>query len=140
MPAKILRLLGNILDEPISRLANQIMFQRRWPSYWRTHWIVPLHKRTEKYKAFNYRGVHLTSHIAKSAERLIAIDYLADAQHPECMGRHQFAYQKKTAPGMHLQYLFQMCWKGLINNRKRLAIYCFDVSGVVDTVKAPRLL
>ena len=63
VPARILHFFYNELAEPISRLARQVLLQRRWPKIWRSHWIIPLYKKKEKYSAGNYRGVHLTSHV-----------------------------------------------------------------------------
>ena len=63
VPARILKMFHSELSVPIAKLAQQVLRQRRWPEIWRLHWIVPPYKRKEKFKANNYRGVHLTYHV-----------------------------------------------------------------------------
>ena len=37
-----------------------------WPSRWRLHHVIPVYKRGSVYDPDNYRGVHLTSVVAKT--------------------------------------------------------------------------
>ena len=71
LPTHVLKTCARLLAAPLQKLAMRILAEGRWPENWIQHWIAPLYKRKEVFKAGNYRGVHLTSQVSKAMERLL---------------------------------------------------------------------
>ena len=91
------------------------------------------------YDARNYRGVHLTAELAKVVERLILSlfePYLAATM---TFGENQFAYTKQRGARDALAQLVLTRIEALALGRK-IGVYCSDVSGAFDRVKAERLV
>ena len=70
---RILKNCADTLGLPIAILARKSVDEEHWPSIWKAHWILPLYKKRSVFDASNYRGVHLTSQVAKVIERLLDI-------------------------------------------------------------------
>ena len=78
---------------PLSKLARRILELRRWPEAWVVHRVVAIHKRNAVFKLANYRGVHLTSQIAKVNERVLSPFFVPKLER-QAFSVHQFAYRK----------------------------------------------
>ena len=130
---------ARLLDAPLQKLAMRILAEGRWPDNWIQHWIAPLYKRTEVFKAGNYRGVHLTSQVSKAMERLLVpsfVPYLNTSGHFGC---NQFGYQKERGARDALAFLV-LDWIMSINKRRKVGVYCSDVSGAFDKVEKTRMV
>ena len=46
LPTRILKVCADALCDPVSQLVQSILQWGQWPSAWRLHWIVPLHKKS----------------------------------------------------------------------------------------------
>ena len=76
LPTHILKNCARLLAAPLQKFAMRILAEGRWPDNWIQHWIAPLYKRKEVFKAGNYRGVHLTSQVSKAMERLLVPSFV----------------------------------------------------------------
>ena len=110
---------------------------KSWP--WREHWIVPIFKKKAVFAASNYRGIHLTAQLSKVVERLLLPLIEPHISRTVAFGPNQFAYTKCRGARDALAYL-TMSWLLALNRRKKVAVYCSDVSGAFDRVRAERLL
>ena len=54
--AHVLQKCSHVLAEPVSVLAGRIADTGVWPDLWRTHWVVPLHKRGSRHDGDHFRG------------------------------------------------------------------------------------
>ena len=68
---KVIRHCAASIVKPVSLICNMILDQGRWPAPWRNHWICKFHKKKSKAGAGNYRGLHLTSQMSKTCERIL---------------------------------------------------------------------
>ena len=99
----------------------------------RTYTCIP------NFTADNYRGVHLTSQLSKVVERLIGLSLLPYISHPLRTGSHQFAYVKQKGSKDALAIL-TLSWIAALNDRRKIAVLCSDVSGAFDRVSRERIL
>ena len=58
---RLLKHCSQQLALPLSLLGRRILDTGEWPDVWRSHWIVPIHKKKSVYDPSNDRGIHLTS-------------------------------------------------------------------------------
>ena len=138
LPTRILKWAASSLARPLTLLTRKILEQGKWPDAWREHWIVALHKRASVYDAKNYRGVHLTPQISKAVERIIANllqPYLVPL---DIFGENQFAYTKQRGARDAIAFLV-MTWIWSFEQKEKVGVFCSDVQGAFDRVRADRL-
>ena len=82
---------------------------------------------------------HLTAQLSKVAERLVLPILETHISHTVASGPNQFAHMKGRGARDALAFLV-MSWILALNRRKSVAVYCSDVSGAFDRVRAERLL
>ena len=72
-------------------------------------------------------------------ERLIGSRFLPQLVRSNAFGSNQFAY--RAAHGSRDALLFLVCsWLLALAGRRRVGLYCSDVSGAFDRVSASRLI
>ena len=138
-PTKVLKHCHAALAEPLLQLAAHILLTGHWPTQWTEHWIAALYKKKEVFKPGHYRGVHMTSQLAKVMERLLGLLFLPQLSCEMSIGPNQFAYCKKRGSRDALLFLV-LSWMECFLRKCRVALYCSDVSGAFDKVDAERLL
>ena len=69
--AKVSQKLAPVLAVPIAVLCRRILQEGQSPPTWRVHDCVSIFKRGAAFQASNYRGIHLTSVVAKVVERVV---------------------------------------------------------------------
>ena len=104
-----------------------------------THWIVPIFKRGTVFRAGKYRGVHLTAQISKVVERLVKTLLDPYLERTLAYGVNQFAYRQERGARDALALLV-IEWIIALNGRGKVAVYCSDVAGAFDRVKATLLV
>ena len=139
VPTRILKRCAKVLAPVLHLLILGILKFREWPSIWREHWVVPLYKRKSVYDPGNYRGIHSTFQISKVAERVIASLFVPQLICSGAYGRNQFAYMPERGARDALAQLV-LTWISLLSKRRKIAVYCSDVSGAFDKVNSRRLL
>ena len=139
LSAKVLRKCYRVLAVPIVLLCRLILSSGQWPAQWKLHWIYPLYKKSARSNPGNYHGIHLTPQLSKVVERVFAIHLTTFFESSGAYGDHQFAYIHKR--GYRDALTFNVCtWIWALGIGKRVALYCSDVSGAFDRVRAERLL
>ena len=139
IPTRILKQCAHALAPVLHKLIIAILTFGEWPTIWRVHWVVPLYKRKSVYDPGNYRGIHLTSQISKVAERVIAALFVPQLICSGAFGRNQFAYMPERGARDALAQLV-LTWISLFGRKRKIAVYCSDVSGAFDKVNSRRLL
>ena len=69
---EILKRLESVLAVPFTRVVRRLYHEGCWPEIWKKHVIVPIFKKGAAFDPEKYRGVHLTTILSKTAERMIA--------------------------------------------------------------------
>ena len=139
LPALILKKMAEPLARPVSMLLQRIVASGQWPDCWRAHWIIPRHKREAVCYAKNYRGVHLTDQISKVSERLLGSHLQSHAEAMGMFGPNQFAYRKGLGSRDALAFMTTK-WIWAFEQQKKVAVFCSDVQGAFDRVRATRLI
>ena len=127
LPAKVLKHCAVELAQPVAALARAILQFGVWPDSWRTHWVVPIHKRKAKADPANYRGVHLTSQLSKVMERLPGNFFLPFLSRTGAFGPNQFAYTKGRGTRDALACNASW-WIHCVAHGKKLVLYCSNVA------------
>ena len=139
MPARILKSCVEQLAKPLQIFLKRLHETASWPESWREHWVVCIYKEKAVFFSSNDRGVHLTAQLSKVAELLLLPMLVPHNSHTVAFGPTQFAYTTGRGARDALVYL-TMSWVLVLNRRKKVAVYCSDVSGAFDRVRAERLL
>ena len=71
LSAQMLKRLADALALPLAILIRRIFYEASWPEQWRLHHIMPLFKRGSAFLPGQYRGIHLSSILVKTVERVI---------------------------------------------------------------------
>ena len=138
IPAAILKRICKQIAAPFTVLCRRLLQEACWPRIWRLHVICPLYKRGSAFTAGNYRGVHLTAILAKTAERLICRDLIKHL-HTGKFGPDQWAF----TPGLSARDLVTasfLFWILAICTGNKIAAYLGDISGAFDRVYKDYLL
>lgn len=138
-PTRILKRCAKVLAPVLHVLILAILKFGEWPTTWKEHWVVPVFKTKSVYDPGNYRGIHLTSQISKVAKRIIASLFMPQLICSGAFGRNQFAYMPERGARDALAQRV-LAWISLLSQRRKIAVYCSDVSGAVDKVNSRRLL
>lgn len=138
VPTRVLKECAAELAKPLETLARRVLEAGRWPEAWVLHWILPLFKKKEPWAPGNYRGVHLTSQVGKTVERLLQKSFGGFLSSAECAGMNQFAYRKERG-ARDLLALLVLSWLLGFDKGRKYCLYCSDVAGAFDRVEAERL-
>ena len=139
LPARILRRCSKALARPVALIGRQLLRSGEWPDGWKLHWIFPLHKKKTRADAAHYRGIHITSRLSKTLERLLASLFGPFLEATGAYGSNQFAYSQGRGVRDALAYNV-LQWLTAFHAKRTVALYCSDVSGAFDRVSAQRLL
>ena len=137
--ARVLKLCAPELSVPFSRLARSIVSSGEWPAVWTVHWIHPLHKRLSLHDPEHYRGIQLTPQISKAMERFLGEQFIPRAVSDGFFGARQFAYTPERGARDALFWLVIFSIQTFAGSG-RVGLYCSDVAGAFDRVRASRLL
>ena len=139
LASRVLKHCSAALALPIAILARRILHSGIWPSFWKVHWIFPLFKKRSVYEPSNYRGIHLTAQVAKVVERVLGHPLQRFFEGTAAFGENQFAYTR--ARGYKDAMAFNtLNWIWALNLNQKVALYCSDVAGAFDKVRADRLI
>ena len=137
-PARFLKRLARYLCLPIALIARRIFSEARWPDAWRLHFIVPLFKRGSVSKPGQYRGIHLSSIVAKTVERTIALPLVTFLE-KHGYGKPQWAFRKGSA-ARDLVTVYVAKWVLCICQGLKVGLYLSDISGAFDKVSRHLLM
>ena len=138
VPTRILKRCSHVLAPILHRLIGAMLALGEWPALWMIHWVVPLFKRKSVYDDANYRGIHLTSQISNVVERVIAFLFVPQLISSGAFVRNQFAYMPERGARDALAQLV-LTWICLFWKKRKVAVYCSDVSGAFGKVDSRRL-
>ena len=134
LPAMVLKKCAEQLAYPVFLLTACVLEWGHWPSTWMLHWMVPIYKKKSVCDANNYRGVHMTPQLSKVVERLVALLWVPAISKSLGFGHRQFAHMK--GKGSRDAVALLVCkWMLAFLKKKRVAVYCSDVSGAFDKVR-----
>ena len=139
IPAKVLKRCAIQLAEPVYLLGLAILDSGVWPAVWIQHWVAAIYKKKSVFDPKNYRGVHMTAQLTKAMERFFGTLFIERLSAPVVIGPSQFAYIKNRGSRDALAYLV-LSWLLSFMEKARVALYCSDVSGAFDKVRAAHLV
>jgi hypothetical protein len=136
--AKLLVKLASVICRPLAILIRRIFNEARWPDKWRVHHIAPLFKRGSVFMPGQYRGVHLTSILSKTVERVIGLPLTAFLE-KRGFGDAQWAFRKKSS-ARDMITIYVAKWVLAICSGKKIGLYLSDISGAFDKVSRVLLI
>ena len=84
------------------------------------------------------KGIHLTPQLSKAAERVLASLFVPQLISIGAFGYNQFAYMPERRARDALAH-FVATWISLFGRKRKISVYCSDVSGAFDKVNTKRL-
>ena len=136
--AEILKMLGDVLYLPFTKVCQRLFHEGCWPDVWKKHLIVPIYKRDPAFEPGNYRGVHLTTILSKIAEKMIALQ-LVPYLRRHAFRENQWAFSTGLS-ARDLVTMLVLSWILAICTGNKVAAYLSDISGAFDKVFVPYLL
>ena len=95
-------------------------------------------KEKSVFESENCKGANLTARASKVIERVLG-RFLFPPLVERAFGDFQFAYRPKRG-ARDAVAVYVITWISMLNDRKKVGVYCSDVSGAFDRVFAKRLL
>ena len=135
---RVLKRCAKAIAPPLTLLMREILDRGSWPRSWRTHRLIPLHKKKERSNPANYRLIHITAQMSKVAERVLGRLFLPYLRKTGAYGTNQFAYTHGTGLQDALA-LNSLRWIRALSFGRRVGLYCSDVSGAFDRVPSDKL-
>ena len=80
----------------------------------------------------------MSAQLSKAVERLLGTLWIPHVSKSLSMGENQFAYRKERGARGALA-LLMLTWLDAFRRRKRVGVYCSDVSGAFDRVDCKRM-
>jgi len=131
-------MLAASLALPVALLCRRIFNEGYWPENWRLHWIIPLFKKGNVYDPEKYRGIHLSSILSKTVERVVGNPLITFLQN-HVYGDEQWAF-RKNCEARDVVTLSLAMWVLQICREFKIGIYLADISGAFDKVSRVLLL
>ena len=103
------------------------MFEAQWPAKWKMHYLIPIFKKGSAFKSSDYRGVHITSNISKTVERVVGKPLIAYLQQ-NGFSDDQWAFRKQSS-ARDLALMCMASWTLAICSGKKTGAYLSDISG-----------
>ena len=138
LPGRILKRCHTALAIPITKLARRMLHEGVWPEAWRIHWLMPLHKRGSVSNTEKYRGIHLTTVLSKTVERLLGMQLVRFLCRSGAYGSSQWAYR----PGHSCRDLVALLvakWVLAVHAGMKVGIFLSDICGAFDCVSVDKL-
>ena len=136
--AAILKRLCDCPVVPFTIVVRRLFHQGCWPTAWKTHLICPIFKRGAAFTPGNYRGVHLTTILSKTAEKMVGAHLVPYLQR-KAFGENQWAFTPKLSSRdlvsmLMLSFILAVC------TGKKIGCFLSDISGAFDRVCKETLL
>jgi len=109
IPAKLIKYGGEELHVVIYRLCQLIWVEERIPDSWNEAIIIPLHKKGDKIKCDNYRGISLLNSAYKVFSRVLLNRIVPYAE--DCLGDYQCSFRKGRSTTEQLSIIGQIIEK-----------------------------
>ena len=131
IPTLILKLAGEILCIPLTKIINQSILTGTFPSAWKIAKIIPLHKRGSKKLKENYRPISNLCVVSKILEKVVLdqVGYYFESQ--GLLPNTQHGFRKKRSTTSALLTLTQQ-WTKAHEDGKNVGALFWDLSAAFD--------
>ena len=106
--ATILRRLAECLGVPFALVVCRLFYAGCWLQVCKFHLIVPVFRKRSAFQPGNYRGVHLTTILAKIAEKMVGV-HLVPMLQKKGLGKRQRAFTPDVS-ARDLVSMLMMSW------------------------------
>ena len=133
IPVILLKNCKEALAEPIHRIWSASLASGTVPSFYKTSYVFPLHKKDSKALPSNYRPISLTSHIIKIYERVIRKKLVEYLEQNDLICNKQHGFRSGRSCLTQLLHHFDDVLESLTNNAEFESIY-LDYAKAFDKV------
>ena len=133
IPVILLKNCKEALAEPIHRIWSASLASGTVPSFYKTSYVFPLHKKDSKALPTNYRPISLTSHIIKIYEQVIRKKLVEYLEQNDLICNKQHGFRSGQSCLTQLLHHFDDFLESLTNNAEFDSIY-LDYAKVFDKV------
>ena len=123
IPVILLKNCKEALAEPIHRIWSASLASGTVPSFYKTSYVFPLHKKDSKALPSNYRPISLTSHITKIYERVIRKKLVEYLEQNDLICNKQHGFRSGRSCLTQLLHHFDDVLESLTNNVEFDSIY-----------------
>ena len=95
IPAELIKAGGRTIRGAIHKLINAIWNKEELPEEWKESVIVPIHKKGDKTKCNNYRGISVLPATYKILSNILLSRLIPYAE--EIMGNHQCGFRRNRS-------------------------------------------
>ena len=133
IPSRVLKACSSELAYPLAVLFRQSFHMGVQPSSWKTAQVVPIHKKSSKSHAKNYRPISLLPIMSKVMESIVNRHLVNFVEREAVLSVRQFGFRRGLGASDLLTAL-QYEWN-LVTNRGGVAkILAADIAGAFDKV------
>ena len=129
----------NTLAQPFLLLFNSILANNIYPTNWKYDLLGPIHKGGPKDDCNNYRGICVSSCIAKLFNTLLRNRLEKKCSTSKLISKFQLSGKKNARTSDHLLVLKHIIDKYIKTNKSKLFVCFFDLRKAFDTVDRTKL-
>ena len=133
VPVKLLKLIKNIISQPLEIIYNFSFSSGIVPSSFKLADVIPVYKRDSQYSLSNYRPISLLSVFNKLLEKLMAKRLISFLDKHKALFSNQFGFRSNYSTDYALLSIVDKVQKSIDNSDYSCGIF-LDFSKAFDTV------
>lgn len=127
---------GDTVQRWLTDIFNKAWEEERVPNEWRRAIICPIHKKGDKKRCQNYRGISLLTSASKIYERVLERRLRSAVE--DCLGEWQYGFRPNRST-MDLVFSLKMIVEKTIEYDSRMYIAFIDLEKAFDRIPRERL-
>lgn len=139
VPCRVLKECSAALARPVTNLFRLIFNTGKQPDSWKVTRVVPVHKRSSKSKARNYRPVSLLAVLSKVFESIVNHQLVSSLEKHTLLSSHQFGFRRGLGTSDLLTALHHQ-WATAAGLESTVRMLAVDIAGAFDRVSHTGLL
>lgn len=136
---KILKMIGEIIAEPLADIFNLSITLGSFPQAWKTATVIPIHKSGPSDAPNNFRPISLLGAFSKLLERVINKRLVKYLEQNKLLSDRQFGFRRGRSTEDAVTLLTDIVASHLDGGRCCVGVF-LDLAKAFDTVSTPILL
>ena len=128
---KVVKLIGDIIADPISRLLNECIANGYFPDKLKEAKVIPLYKKGDIHKVKNFRPISLLPSLSKIFEKALKVQLMENIESNEILPETQFGFRSGRSTINAVENLVQHIQIAK-RNKELVGVIFVDVSKAFD--------